>query len=89
MTGWPRRFGFALALAAYGALAFHVEHADANHSSPAHHCCPCHAHSANPNLPAAAVAPAAKFEARPKTAAFSVPRQPLLLDNAPRGPPAA
>ncbi|MBI5200394.1 MAG: hypothetical protein HY925_02310 [Elusimicrobia bacterium] len=89
MRRWLARVGLALSLAAYAVLAFHVDHADADHSAPAHHCCPCHAYTATPNAEAAVAAPATALErlvaARELPAASSSRRTP----GAPRAPPVA
>ena len=89
MRRWLARFGLVLSLAAYALLAFHVDHADADHASPAHHCCPCHAYTASPNAEAAVASPASAVERLPVAcelpAADSTKRSP----EAARAPPVA
>ena len=89
MSHWVRRLGLALSLAAYALLAFHVHHADADHSSPAHHCCPCHSYSTTPNVSVALPPQAQSFERLDVALETPSPKQALRSESAPRAPPRA
>ena len=89
MGRWLRRLGLALSCSAYALLAFHVDHADADHASPAHHCCPCHFYSTTPNVSAAISVQAASIERLEPGRERSSPKQALRSESAPRAPPVA
>ncbi len=85
------RFGRALALGAFLALALHIQHSDADHAAnPSHHhCCLCHSVSMGsaPSAPPRAPSPLLAF-VRPAAPSVSRRVDPLFL-NAPRPPPVA
>lgn len=89
MTRWFRRLGLALSLSAFGLLAFHADHADEDHASPTHHCCPCHYYSVSPDTAAPLAAPALPGERQPQTAESPRLAADVREPGAARAPPAS
>lgn len=89
MRRWLSRVGLSLSLAAYALLALHVDHADAGHFSPAHHCCPCHVYTTTPNAEVAVASSASAVERLAGARELPDATATRRYSGAPRAPPAA
>lgn len=89
MTRWLKRIGLILSFSALALLALHVDHAEAGHSSQAHHCCPCHFYSVTPNVAVSAHRPVTAVERALPLQLPAERTERRFGPGSPRGPPPA